>query len=108
MSTNSFTVNVTREMVIGSLKAANSSDPDVMRGIVDGLLGPQKPMKIIALVGIVLGVVLCLTIIGIIPAIVILPATIWLFLRTRANIRVINESYDEFMLSRGAPVADAA
>ena len=47
MSTNSFTVNVTREMVIGSLKAANSSDPDVMRGIVDGLLGPQKPMKII-------------------------------------------------------------
>lgn len=108
MYTSNFTVNVTREMVIGRLKSAGSRDPDVLRGIVDGMLGEQKPVRIIALAGIIVGALLCLTIIGIIPAIVILPVTIWLFLRTRRNIRVIHEGYEEFMQSRGAAAAAAA
>lgn len=108
MYTTNFTASVTREMVIGRLKSAGSRDPDVLRGIVDGMLGEQKPVRIIALAGIIVGVVLCLTIIGIIPAIVILPVTIWLFLRTRRNIRVINESCEEFMQSHGVPAAAAA
>lgn len=45
MYTTNFTANVTRWMMIGNLKAAGSSDPDILRGIVDSMLGEQKPAK---------------------------------------------------------------
>ena len=100
---NPFT-KIDKQSVIGTLKACNSRDPDVLHAQTAQLLSGAKNLKVLGII--------CLVIGGIFTAMIIMawfgiPVMIfgwWLMRFGGRNIRTVEEAYAEF-LGTGAVAA---
>jgi hypothetical protein len=91
---------VDRRAVIGELKLAGSTDPDILYAVKDRLLAPSKRARTVGWVCIGLGSALAMTVFGLVFTLVLVPAGIILLLRSRGNIKTIDAAFDEFAGSR--------
>lgn len=89
-----------RQAVVGELKMAGSTDPDILHAIKDRLLAPSKRARTFGWVCIGLGVALAITVFGLIFTLLLVPMGIVLLLRGQGNIKTINAAFDEFIGSQ--------
>ncbi len=107
MATASFSV-VTRQQVLGALKATGSKDPDVLYAAKQELLEPVKPLKFIGLWAYVTGGLTTLLILTAIIGIPLLFFGWWTRRRARTNIETIESAFNEYMNSLGLKAAQVA
>jgi len=98
-------VKVSRQEVIGSLKAIGSLDPDVLFAAKEGMTATNKPLKLMSLIPIICGIGLTLTIIGSFIGIPMILLGAWLRRRASTNVRTIEEAFAEYVKSAGVPGA---
>ncbi|HRN62898.1 MAG TPA: DUF5362 family protein [Luteimonas sp.] len=96
---------VTPDFVTGYLKLAGNNDPDVLAARKSELIRQQSPMKYFAIVLIVLGTMMTLTIIGAIGGIPVLCTGGWLLSRVKSNVRLIEEASQDYINRLSAHVA---
>lgn len=96
---------VTPDFVTGYLKLASSNDPDVLASRKSELIRQQNPMKYFAIVLIVFGSIMVLTIIGAIGGIPVLCVGGWLWSRVKSNVRLIEEASQDYIARLSAHVA---
>jgi len=82
--------------VRGEFKRAGSNDIDVLTSVQSRLIATQNIAKMAGLGFIAIGVLLGLTIIGLIGTAILVPMGIYIRSRPGKNIQVINEVYEEF------------
>lgn len=90
---------VEKQQVLGALKACGSHDPDVLYARKEELLADSRKMKILGIFPIIIGVVMCLTIIG---AVVGIPAILfgwWVRKRIRTNVETADTAYADYLNS---------
>jgi biopolymer transport protein ExbB/TolQ len=79
---------IERQQVTGALKATGSSDADILFARKEELLAESRKMKLLGILPIIVGVVMCITIIG---AVVGIPAIVFgLFVRKRIRTNIAN------------------
>ena len=93
------TFSVSRPQVIGLLKATGSHDPDVLLAAKEDVLAAVKPVKFMAFVPLLCGVLLTLTIIGAFIGIPMFLGGLWLWFRGRKNVRTVEGAYRDYLAS---------
>jgi hypothetical protein len=101
MNPNAALSTATRPQIVGALKAANSTDPDVLLHVKEDLLDQYRPLKMMSLVPIVCGVLISLTIIGAIIGIPLVILGIFLRRKCSRNIATVESAYEEYLASLG-------
>ena len=90
---------VSREQVIGTLKATGSTDPDVLGATRQEMAGGYKTFTWIGLICAVVGGLFCLTIIGIFFGGPFLLFGVFVWRRARSNIAAVERYADEYIAS---------
>ena len=112
MNPNAALSTATRPQIIGALKAANSTDPDVLLHVKEDLLDQYRPLKMMSLVPIICGVGISLTVIGAIIGIPLIVLGFFLRRKCNRNMATVESAYDEYLASIGlrrlAPAPPAA
>jgi hypothetical protein len=96
-----------KQQVLGALKATGSFDQDVLYARKEEMLAESKKMKMLGTFPIVMGVVMCLTIIGAPVGIPFLIFGFWVRKRIRTNTQTADSAYGEYLNSIN-PVGRAA
>ena len=99
---------IEKQQVAGALKATGSSDPDILYARKEELLAETRRMKLLGVAPIIVGIAMCLTIIG---AVVGLPAIffgMWVRKRIKNNIRNVEEVYAEYIANLPGQARTAA
>ncbi len=107
MATASFSV-VTRQQVLGALKATGSKDPDVLFAAKQSLLEPVKPLKFIGLWAYVTGGLMTILILTAIIGIPLILFGWWTRRRGRTNIATIESAFGEYLDTIGSKSAAMA
>ena len=110
MNPNAALSTASKPQVIGALKAAGSTDPDVVLHVKEDLLDQYRPLKIMSMVPIICGVLISLTILGAIIGIPLVILGFWLRGKCKRNMATVEAAYDEYLASLGLrlPPATAA
>lgn len=112
MNPNAALSTASRPQVIGALKAANSTDPDVLLHVKEDLLDQYRPLKMMSMVPIICGVGISLTIIGALIGIPLIVLGFFLRRKCKRNMATVESAYDEYLASIGlrqlAPAPPAA
>jgi len=103
MNPNAALSTATKPQVIGALKAANSTDTDVLLHVKEDLLDQYRPLKMMSWVPIICGALISLTIIGAIIGIPLIILGIFLRRKCTRNIATVESAYDEYLTSLGKP-----
>src|SRR6185369_12462286 len=90
MNPNAALSTASKPQVIGALKAANSTDPDVLLHVKEDLLDQYRTLKIMSWVPIICGALISLTIIG-----------IFLRRKCKRNMATVESAYDEHLATLG-------
>jgi len=98
---------VERQQVLGALKACGSHDPDVLFARKEELLADSRKMKILGIFPVILGAVMCLTIIGAVVGIPAILFGLWVKKRIRTNIETAESAYAEY-ITAASPIGRAA
>ena len=93
------TFSMSRQQVIGLLKATGSRDPDVLLAAKEDMLASVKPVKVMAFVPLICGALLTLTVIGAFLGIPAFLGGLWLWFRGRKNVRTVEGAYHEYLAS---------
>lgn len=101
MNPNAALSTATKPQVIGALKAANSTDPDVLLHVKEDLLDQYRPLKIMSMVPIICGVLISLTILGAIIGIPLVILGFWLRRKCKRNMATVEGAYEEYLASLG-------
>ena len=88
MNPNAALSTASKPQVIGALKAASSTDPDVLLHVKEDLLDQYRPLKMMSLVPIVCGGLISLTVIGAIIGIPLILLGIFLRRKCKRNMIV--------------------
>lgn len=83
-------------IVRGEFKRAGSTDIDVLTSVQSRLIATQNTAKMAGLAFIAMGVLLGLTIIGLVGTAILVPTGLYIRSRPSKNIRVINDVFGEF------------
>ena len=92
---------MTRSQVLGVLKGTGSTDHDVLVAAREKLLGEVRPLKIFGIWAYVTGALCCLLILTAIFGIPLLFFGWWVRRRAKANIEIIETTFDEYLHSVG-------
>ena len=103
MNPNAALSTASKPQVIGALKAANSTDPDVLLHVKEDLLDQYRPLKMMSLVPIVCGVGISLTVIGAIIGIPLVVLGFFLRRKCKRNMATVDSAYDEYLGTLGIP-----
>ena len=98
MATASFSL-VTRQQVLGALKATGSKDPDVLYAAKQALLEPVKPLKFIGRWAYITGGLATLLILAAIIGISLIFFGWWARRRGIGNIATIESAFSEYLNS---------
>lgn len=91
-----FVRKLNRQMILGELKMSGSTDPDVLYSVKSKLVSPSKGATWYSIALIVVGLFLCITIIGLpIGVMLLLMGAIALF-RARRNVSAVNAAFEDF------------
>jgi len=101
-------LSLDRQTVIGALKASGSKDPDVLYTTKKKLIEQTRGLRMWSWIPIICGVLLSLTIIGAFLGIPMIIIGVWLRMKTGKNLRMVDEAYNEYLNSVGAPPAMSA
>jgi len=111
MNPNAALSTATRPQIIGALKAANSTDADVLLHVKEDLLDQYRPLKMMSMVPILCGGLISLTVIGAIVGIPLIVLGFFLRRKCKRNMATVESAYDEYLSSIGirrlAPAAPA-
>lgn len=107
MATASFSL-VSRQQVLGALKATGSKDPDVLFAAKQTLLEPVKPLKFIGIWAYVTGGLATILILTAIIGIPLIFFGWWARRRGRTNIETIESAFSEYLHSVGMSAASVA
>jgi len=108
MNPNAALSTATRPQVIGALKAANSTDPDVLLHLKEDLLDQYRPLKIMSMVPIICGALISLTILGAIIGIPLIVLGVFLRRKCNRNMATVESAYDEYRATLGLTQIQAA
>jgi hypothetical protein len=112
MNPNAALSTASKPQVIGALKAANSTDPDVLLHVKEDLLDQYRPLKMMSMVPIFCGVLISLTILGAVIGIPLIVLGFFLRRKCKGNMATVESAYDEYLASLGqarlAPAPAAA
>jgi len=98
---NPFT-KLDKQSVIGTLKATGSRDADILHAQKQKLLAPAKNLKILAIIMIVGGALLTITVILAIAGIPFALFGVWLWRFSSKNIAAVEAGYTEYLASTQA------
>jgi len=101
MNPNAALSTASKPQFIGALKAANSTDPDVLLHVKEDLLDQYRPLKIMSWVPIICGALISLTIIGAIIGIPLIILGIFLRRMCKRNMATVESAYDEHLATLG-------
>ena len=101
MNPNAALSTATKPQVIGALKAANSTDPDVLLHVKEDLLDQYRPLKIMSMVPIICGVLISLTVIGALIGVPLVILGIFLRRKCKRNMATVEGAYEEYLASLG-------
>jgi hypothetical protein len=103
---NPVMLSITRQQVIGALKATGSTDPDVLAAAKEEMLSSVKRPKLVALVGVVSGGAMTLTVLGAVIGIPLIIAGVWVWHRAGRNSRTVEAGFAEYarVVSSRAPI----
>ena len=103
MNPNAALSTATKPQVIGALKAANSTDTDVLLHVKEDLLDQYRPLKMMSWVPIICGALISLTVIGAIIGIPLIILGIFLRRKCTRNMATVESAYDDYLASIGRP-----
>lgn len=86
-----------KQAVIGTLKATGSRDTDVLYSTKEALKATSKPPLIISWIVTLVGVLMCLTIIGALVGIPFILGSWWLRSYIKKYTTLIDSSYEEYL-----------
>jgi len=92
-------------IVRGEFKRAGSTDIDVLTSVRSRLIATRNTAKMAGLGFIAVGVLLGLTIIGLVGTVILVPLGFYIRSRPKQNIRVIDEVFAEFQRNAGADLS---
>ncbi len=98
---NPFT-KLDKQSVIGTLKATGSHDADILHAQKEKLLAPAKNLKILAIIMMVGGGLLTITVILAIAGIPFALFGVWLWRFSSKNIAAVEDGYTEYLASSHA------
>jgi hypothetical protein len=93
---------VTKQEVLGTLKAAGTSDPDVLFATKEGIAAASRPLKFMGIIPIVCGIGMTLTIIGAVIGIPMMILGFWMRHRGKSNVKTIEVTFSESLKGAGA------
>jgi hypothetical protein len=108
MNPNAALSTATKPQVIGALKAASSTDPDVLLHVKEDLLDQYRPLKMMSMVPIFCGVLISLTILGAIIGIPLVILGIFLRRKCKRNMATVESAYEEYLASLGLRLPPAS
>jgi hypothetical protein len=100
--------NATKQQVIGALKTTGSSDPDVLFACKQELLDQYKPLKMMSLIPMFCGALLCLTVIGAFIGVPMIVLGWWLRRKSKRNLATVEEGCTEYLGSIGVKLPELA
>ena len=100
--------NATKQQVIGALKATGSSDPDVLFACKQELLDQYKPLKMMSLIPVICGALLCLTVIGAFIGVPMIVLGWWLRRKSNRNLATVEEGFTDYLNSVGVKLPELA
>jgi len=86
-----------RSYVLGELKSAQTTDPDILYAVKYRLLAPSKTAYKSGWFLVIFGLVLAGTFVGLIITAMAVPLGTMMILRGRHNIRIVEKTYSEFL-----------
>lgn len=89
--------SISREEVIASLEGIGSSDPEVLAAAKEILAGTVAPPRAVAVAGLVLGIGIALTPLGVIGGAPLVGLGIWGWLTAVRSRKSIEDGYAEFV-----------
>jgi hypothetical protein len=101
-------LSLDKTVVLGALKSTVSKDPDVLRAKLGELTEQTKGLRLWSWVPVISGALLTITIIGAIIGVPILLLGIWLRRKTARNLKMADDTMNEYMQSLGISSAMAA
>jgi hypothetical protein len=101
MNPNAALSTATKPQIIGALKAANSTDTDVLLHVKEDLLDQYRPLKMMSMVPILCGGLISLTIIGAIIGIPLIFLGFFLRRKCKRNMDTVESAYEEYLASLG-------
>ena len=93
---------VTRQQVIGALKATGSTDPDVLAAAKDELAGSYKPLKWFGIWGLVTGTLATALVLTAFIGIPVLIFGFWALRRAKKNMQTLESAFGEYTGSIGS------
>ena len=100
--------NATKQQVVGALKATGSSDPDVLFACKQELLDQYKPLKMMSLIPVICGALLCLTVIGAFIGVPMIVLGWWLRRKSTRNLATVEDGFTEYLGAIGVKVPELA
>lgn len=100
--------SVSKQQILGALKATGSKDPDVLFAAKEGAVAQIKPLRTMSLIPIICGVLLSLTLIGAFVGIPFALFGAWLRWKVGKSLKLADETYREHLTAIGAAPRAAA
>jgi hypothetical protein len=88
---------VEKQQVLGALKGCGSYDPDVLFARKEELLADSRKMKLLGIMPIIVGIAMCLTVIGAFVGIPMIGFGWWVRKRIRTNIETADSAYADYL-----------
>jgi hypothetical protein len=101
MNPNAALSTATRSQIVGALKAASSTNPDVLLHVKEDLLDQYRPLKMMSVVPIFCGVLISLTVIGALIGVPLVILGIFLRRKCKRNMATVESAYEEYLASLG-------